>query len=140
MAVEPGPSTTTKMPSVVRSWKRFRSILASSPRTTTQSSPLTSANRKSLRVSRMREQLAGISRVVLCRKAKPLTVMLLESLRTKPRSPCSTAPPRDCETMVIGASTVPFRPATLMEPPDGTVYVPSATTMRSPGTARSTAA
>lgn len=73
--------------------------------------------------------------MVLCRKAKPLMVMLLELARTKLRSPRSTAPPRVLETMVICAALVPFLPDTLIAPPDGTVYVPSATMIRSPGTA-----
>lgn len=106
---------------MVLSWKWFRSIFVSFARTTTQYGSPVSTCWKSLRVSRIDEQFSGISSVVLCRKAKPLTVMLLELENTKLRSPRSTAPPRVFETMVICAALVPYLPETLIAPPDGTV-------------------
>lgn len=121
MAVAPGPSTTMKMPAVVLSWKWLRSIFVSSARTTTQYGSPLSANWKSLRVSRIDEQSAGISSVVLCRKEKPLRVMWLDPLSAKPRSPRSTAPPRLWETMVMGAASVPFLPVMVRALPEGTV-------------------
>ncbi len=107
-------------------WNVFRSIFTSSPRTTTQCSAAV-ANWRSLRVSRIRGQVVGISSVVLCRKLNPLIVTYDELANTKLCAPVRVTPPRDSATIVIGDALVPLRPLTEIGEPDGTAYEPFAT-------------
>jgi hypothetical protein len=119
IASEPGPSITRYTPRVDLSWKTLRSIFASSPRTTTQW-PVDAARARSLRVSRIRGQSAGISSVVLCRNANPLIVMSDDPENTKLCAPVSVTPPRLWATIVIGARLLPCRLVMVIGDPDGT--------------------
>src|SRR2546430_10957507 len=127
----PGPTASTKFPSVLLCWNVLWSIWASSPLTCSQYCTLP-ASWTVLRVNWMCVAPTGMDSPREPVNRKPATTTLDTLPKLKPPLPVIVAPPTCCACTVIGALAVPERLMLIVLLVE---YEPSASSITSPGAA-----